>query len=420
MQNQDSRFFLTCLLLTALCCLYSAWTLYAVIQDRPLDFYLYYMAAYGFSHNRDVYEMGGDQTDVHSQDWAELARETGVPKYSTPYRYPPLTAFLVWPLTLLPPPLAAVLWLALSAGAFAASAWLLGATGKGPFAIPLALGLLLFFVPPLTTLDTGQVNGFLLLSLAVAFHAASRNSKRIAGVAVAVGTLLKLIPAAFIGHFALRRQWKALAFSCLSVVLLFGLTLPLIGWQGVRSYAENFLAIGQPGDLFPRGANQAFSGFFARFCSPDSGGWRLGSNPALAELLWKTCSLGLVVATALLCRPAGPFSRLFDLEFALVTVAINLITPYAWYHQFVLLLIPFFVLVRRALDDPALRWMLYPLAIGYLATDVHGLIWKRLAFNPLLVSMPFYTALMLWGFLAWLLLKQKGAPIPFHKTIPSV
>lgn len=117
---------------------------------------LYYLAAYGFAHGADVYG---------EVDWARLAQETHVTNYAPPYRYPPLTAQLVWPLTMLSPRLAALIWLSASALVFIASAWLLGRSSRSPFGVTLALVLLLFFVPPLTTLHAGQVNGFLLLAL---------------------------------------------------------------------------------------------------------------------------------------------------------------------------------------------------------------------------------------------------------------
>jgi hypothetical protein len=88
-------------------------SLFVINHDKPIDFYCYYLTSYGFSHGVNMYN------DV---SWEQLAYEVGINHYGTPYRYPPLTAELVWPLTLLSPRFAALIWLVATALAFAASA----------------------------------------------------------------------------------------------------------------------------------------------------------------------------------------------------------------------------------------------------------------------------------------------------------
>lgn len=386
------------LLVAALVVLYAAWIGYVIARDKPCDFYLYYLAAYGLAQEKDIYG---------EVDWAQLAQETRVTNYAPPYRYPPLTAQLVWPLILLPPRLAALVWLSASALAFIASAWLIGRLSGAPFGVTLALVLLLFFVPPLTTLHAGQVNGFLLLALALALYAFTSRRPGGLGAGVAIGAMLKLVPMAHLGYLIWCRQWRAVVAGVLVIVLLLGSTIPLIGWSGLASYARNFSTLGAVGGLIPVGASQSISSFFARLLVAGEGRWYLTNIPQLARWLGWGVALLLVVATMALCWPRGDLSNLFALEFALVTAAVSLVPPYVWYHQLILLLIPFFVLAERALTHPRWRWMLVPLVIGYIVTDVHGLAWHHLEFNPFLVSMPFYTAVMLWGLLAWEIVREK-------------
>jgi hypothetical protein len=307
----------------------------------------------------------------------------------------------------LPPRWAAFIWLAATAFSFVVSAWLLGCTSKSPFGVPLALGLFLFCVPILTTLHAGQANGFVLLALAFALFALTRQRPIWTGIGIAVGAMIKLIPVAHLAYLGWRRQWQAALTGLITILLLFGLAIPLIGWSGLASYAHNFLSLGSAGELIASGANQSFNGFFARLFVSDDGRWYLANAPQLARGLWLGAALVLALATAVLCWPITGNLQLFALEFALVTSAISLLTPYVWYHHLVLLLIPFFVLTERALARPSLQWMLIPLAIGYMATDIHGLVWHYLEPWPLLASMPFYTTLMLWGMLAGLIAKEK-------------
>lgn len=59
------------------------------------DFNAYYMAAYAFSHDVNIYTIGSDASVMN---WQELAAAAGVEHYSTPFRYPPFIAQLVLPL----------------------------------------------------------------------------------------------------------------------------------------------------------------------------------------------------------------------------------------------------------------------------------------------------------------------------------
>ena len=395
------------LLVAALVLLYAGWIGYVVIRDKPVDFYTYYIAAYGFHRGKDIYQVTPGFKGATRTLWAELAQELRITNYAIPYLYPPLAAELIWPLTLLPPRWAALVWLVGTGLAFAASAWLLGRSSKSSFGTVLALGLLLFFIPPLTTLHAGQVNGLVLLALTFALYACTRRRPAWTGLGIAIGAMLKLVPILYLGYLGWRRRWRAVLMGLAGIALLFCLAIPLIRWSGVVSYAHSFTSLSRASGLFPIGANQGISGFFARLLTASSKRWYLADSPQLARALWLGTSLSLAVATAALCWPTGDFYDHLGLEFALITTAISLPTPYVWYHQLAWLLIPFFVLTEHALIQPSLRWMLVPLAVGYVLTDIHGLAWHYLESNPLLVSMPLYTTLLLWGLLAWLIVRKK-------------
>lgn len=398
------------LLLAALVVLYTGWIGYVVSRDKPLDFYVYYLAAGAFLRGQNAYE-------ISAPAWDDLAAEMGVTNYTRPYRYPPLTAELVAPLTLLPPRTAAILWLALSAVMAVAAAWWLalppsippagGGEVRGGYCWALALGGLLLFVPPLTTLHAGQVNLLLLASLTLALWAFARRKPIWLGMGLGVGTSLKVVPLALIGYLLWRGQWRALLAAILVIVALLLAAVPLVGWDGLVSYGQKAILLGEPGRLFPQPTNQTFNGFFARLLMEHSEGPALADNPGLAHRLSLVCGLVLTIATVVICWPTGRVRHFFPLEFALIVTALQLIPPFTWYHQLVLLLIPFVILLREALHTRGLRWMLAPLAVGYVITDLHGLLWHHLQGLTLLQSTPFYTMLMLWGMLAWLIVRRK-------------
>jgi len=390
------------LLASAIILLYSGWISYVIWRDKCLDFYVYYLAAYGFAHKVDMYATGSN-----AAVWASLAQELGIRNYTMPYLYPPFTAMLVWPLTFFPPRWAAFIWLTTTAMTFIASAWLLGNTFPRSFGTTLSLALLLFFVPSLTTLHAGQVNGFLLLTLTFALYAFVRQRCLWTGIGIAIGAMLKIVPLAHLIYLAWRRCWWAVLASVAAIFLLSLLAVPLVGVKGLISYVDNFFLLTGANQLVTSGASQSVFSFFARLLVAEDGRWCLTHNPAVAWWLGWGIALAIIGLTMVLCWPNGASERILALEFALVTAAVNLVMHHTWYHQLVLLLIPFFVVTEHALADPRRRWVLLPVAMGYLATNVHGLFWHHLEFNPLLVSMPFYTSVMLWGLLAWMIAREK-------------
>lgn len=387
------------LLMAALVILYVGWIGYQVVRNKLYDFNLYYIAAAGFRQGVDIYALASDYSGANQPHWAELAAHHDIEHYAPPYRYPPLTAQLVLPLTLLPPRAAGTIWMTLTAVSFIVSAWLLGESSHLPYGVPLAYLLLLIFVPPLTTLHAGQVNGFLLLALSLTVYSLARRDWVGAGVGVALGTLLKLIPLALVLYLPWRRLWKATAIAMAVIVALL-LTAPLtLGPGTLQAYARQFFVMGQPGTVFTGAPNQSLNGFWGRLLVNQV-------NNGIAYSIYLVSAALIVLGTVACCWPFGRLGTYWRLEFALIVCALQLITPYAWYHQLVLLLVPIFILVCEITAGHAHHWWLVPLAVGLLLTDLHGLLWHYIT-PTLLLSTPFYTTVMLWSMLAWLIVREK-------------
>lgn len=382
------------MLSAALALVYAGWSTVVVSRDKPLDFNLYYLAGLGLREGRDIYA-----ADV---DWAALAREAGITNYGTPYRYPPLTAALALPLTTLEPRAAALVWNLASGAAFIGAAVAVGAATGLAWGVPLALGVQLLLVPALSTIYNGQVNAFLLLALALALLALLRGRESAAGGALAVGVAFKVLPVAHLCWLAATRRWRpAAAAVAAGAVLAIAIGLSA-GWPVIGSYLRNFSALGIPGSLTAYGANQAFNGLFAR--------WLGQSDPTLALVLARCASLAIVAATAAVCLRRRPERRDLALGFSLVTIAVNLVTPYAWYHQLCLLLIPITVLAAGYLRDGS-RARLGALVLAVAVIDVHGLFWHRYEHWGAALSAPLAAELGLWGLTAAQLLRPGRAAL---------
>ncbi len=157
---------------------YGLWIGYQWQRNRLYDFNVYYIAAFGFRQGIDVYALARDYASANAPQWVALAEAAHVEYYAPPYRYPPLTAQLVLPLTLLDARTAGLIWLTLTALAFMLSAWLMAGLASTPEGPALAFALMLIFVPALTTLHAGQVNGFVLLALAISMWGIAQRPRR--------------------------------------------------------------------------------------------------------------------------------------------------------------------------------------------------------------------------------------------------
>lgn len=384
--------------------LYSGWTVYVVWKDRPLDFYLYYIAAREFTIGTDLYGMGDLERPDVFETWRHMAQDAGVSSYGKPYRYPPLTAVLALPLTCLSPRGGAVIWLLFTSLLFLLSGWLLGRTLPGRYGPCIGMAWVVLFVPVLTTLDTGQINGAVLFSLCLALIAHQWQRPWLIGFGLATGAMLKMIPAAHLGYLGFRNFRAAFFWGVLGIIFFFLLCGAFLGWNNVPSFFHNFMSLSPSDTILRRGCNQAFSGFITRLMTDPE---PTPESLETAQRVWKLCSLGLVIATVALCFPRGKKDDFFAVEFALITCSVSLITPYVWYHQLVLLLIPYTVLTGCYLKGLIRTLFMVCMVIGYILIDIHGIIWKHLEFNAFLVSFPFFVTLFLWLALAELIVRFK-------------
>lgn len=384
--------------LVLLVLLYGGWIGYQWMRDSLIDFNVYYISAYGFAHGMDVYGMGREHGTTNRPLWDNLAAAAGIKVYTAPYRYPPLTAQLVYPLTWLPGRVAGLIWLLLTALALLASARQLGklaVTAQGP---ALAYLLLLGYVPPLTVMHAGQVNAFVLLAIVLGMVALARSRSVLAGIAFAVAAHLKLMPVALCFYLPWRKQWRATLAAAVALVGLL-LTAPLLFTPDILArYAENFFAVTEGARVVSSPTNQSLAGFWGR------------TLPMLdvdtIYQIYLLAALVLLVATVAVCWPMRTLPPTWKLEVGLIVCAILLLPPYTLYHMLLLLLVPLVVVVEMLWSER--RWALLLLVLVLVvATNLHGLFWHTFAGLPWLMSFPFWLILVLWGIQAWAIVRKR-------------
>jgi hypothetical protein len=386
--------------LTGVCGAAIAW---AHADNRFEDFNVYFIAAEAYARGQDPYAL----SDAYpSPQWDALARDLGITRYAKPYRYPPQTAVLLLALRPLGARSAAVVWAIANAIALIAAAWLIGCVLGGGWWVPVSLAALLLYAPAIDTLLLGQVNGLMLASLAFALWALHRRRDGLAGVSLAVGSVLKLVPFLLVVALALRRRWRPAAFAGGAIVVLTLACLPAIGVSGLADYARHALDLTRPNALFTDQTNQSLSGVLGRVLH-----WL--HDPAAARTAARVTGAALLLTTGWLVRRKGAEERWLRLEFALVVTIMQLIFPFTWFHQFVLLLIPLLV-VAEELARQARRGLLVLLAALFVLTDLHFLFFSGMGALSThgvgygwLDAFPFVFGLTLWVIAARMLASGK-------------
>jgi peptidoglycan/LPS O-acetylase OafA/YrhL len=321
----------------------------------------------GYRFDLDVYRVGSTVWR-HGGDLygAILPTLTGQPMLFT---YPPISAILLAPLSVLSFPAASLVISALTVAALLLVV-LLAARGLGLFRsrrrgwllVGAVFPVALWFEPVRYTLGLGQINALLMALVALDCLAGGRRWPR--GVLVGLAAAIKLTPAVFVLWFLVRRDWRSALRAGVSFGVVTGLTFLLDPYDSVRYWTNAVLdpgRIGQPG----AGDNQSIMGQLARF--------GLGGLPR--ELMWLALVAGVLWLTVLGVRRALAAGQVV-LGLSLVGLAGLLCSPVSWSHHWVWL-----VPLLFSLGVLAVRTRSLPLILLTAA----GLVVFLTPFNTLIV-----------------------------------
>ena len=294
---------------------------------RQLDFFVFYLAP------RIGLAQGWAQMYNPDRFLPALAAQTG---NWLPYLNPPVFAWLLLPLSLLPYEVALVFWNILILLCLVVT-WRLTAPGTLPQRLLLLLAALGLY-PVMLGLALGQVTMLVLVAVALCFWLLRRDRPLLAGVVLALIVIKPqaafLVPVALL---AARRYRLCIGFA-LAIIPIAALSVLALGREGIdywlASVAVNYH---HPGYKF------------------NSVAWVLGPGvPAIAV------GLGAVAATLYASRKA-PFKDP-ELPIAAGLIGSLLVTPYITVHDLTALVLAAWLVLR--LDPP--RWIKALLVAGYV------------------------------------------------------
>jgi hypothetical protein len=159
----------------------------------------------------------------------------------TKFLYPPQAAILCAPLALLPFTVLAPLWLWINTALVIACyygiiRWWIGDRQLLRWRYSFLLGFLSSTIPLSGLFRTGQINGVLLLLLAVTMITSLYHKHITSGVCLAIATALKIFPVLFVLWFVVNKQWRALIAFLATSCALWLATVPWFGWLGLYRF----------------------------------------------------------------------------------------------------------------------------------------------------------------------------------------
>jgi len=343
-----------------------------------------------------------------------------------PFFYPPGALVFFRPLNLLPYSAAVFVWALVSFAAFAAGLFLLFKSlekigwgfSRGQRAL-LFLALSLFY-PLKFTILAGQANTIIFFCLVAAFYFYLREQDHLAGLSLAIGTILKISPALLLVYFLTKRRWKIFLWGAFFVAL-FSLGAELgvwwdqsINWYYLRRVVHHTTDQGGAHwrdqsllsflRLFQRFFDGIYSRFFESFLGSKLSGVRFYSLVNYALVGLATLPLLWFSFRSPSKERAG---RCHFLEYSLLVLLGVGGTGLCWFHQYTILLLPLLVGLAAALH---LRSGAFRAVILGLLAAIY-LVWavnlepylSQQGYEPrVLTSVMFYGAVALVGILFYL------------------
>ncbi|MGB8413431.1 MAG: glycosyltransferase family 87 protein [Candidatus Binatus sp.] len=291
-------------------------------------------------------------------------------------RFPPAIAFWIWiSLNLVGLAIAIYLLLVRRPALDASTAWLLGA-------------MTLVFYPVSFNFIWAQSQVMVLMLLVLAMQALEDEREGAAGLLVAIAGLLRAFPFLLLGYFALRRKWKALEFAIVGTIAGALITAALVGFARCFSFLNGAVWV----------SNHAWMNFpFAISLAPFVSRmfWVLfGSASGLAADWLRGAAIvaadAIVLGATIRATLVGVGRRDDNYRiYSLWIVTSLLLSPIAWHHYLVLLVIPFVQIAVAACQQRSSRRALWMAAGSYLLACVSVTITYRLLARPTAFQLTF-------------------------------
>ena len=322
-------------------------------SSNPPDFANYYLAGRMLSVS---------PTSIYDQVALDnLTKSVGVPGWASPYGYPPFFAVFIRLWSWLPYPQAITAWKVFNIVCLLSGMACLLAYLGWPWKVKgaaIAFLALILFPPAQENILLGQVNSIIFLLSSLIFLVVKVPRKRgwefYAGLLAGLAASIKIFPAIIVVYFLFRKRWWGVlggiisGFLCQAIGVFWG-----GGWLNSWTYFTNYLFKSYVGRMaYFQIANQSLTAMFMRPMGDES----------LARILG-ILSIGLVLFITWMALRNNKLIEP-DIEFSLIVFLPLLVLTGVYSHYFILLLIPFAVLIKLWLKGKS--WIKIPLLTAFL------------------------------------------------------
>jgi alpha-1,2-mannosyltransferase len=312
--------------------------------------------------------------------------------------HPPFNALLVLPLTFLPYDIAALLWAILSIVLYFGVWWFVGQAFRIHLPrhwLVLLIGLALCWYPFHAHLALGQLSFLLTVCVVGCWSLLQQKRDILAGILLSLACMIKLFPGLLLVYLLLRRRWWAIGSAIASMGVLTLLMLVIIGVDDLTFYLTTII----PHDADRFGSVVGNFSLHAAIKRLFIGNYLvrpLIEAPLLATALIILSSLGVVALLVYQIGRVPPTPTNETVAFALVCVAMLLLSPITWSHALLLLALPCGLFLRDMQEKPRQTEMaLFLLALFLVSLpdfDIAYVLMQHYAPERI----PWYTAVLLF------------------------
>jgi hypothetical protein len=260
--------------------------------------------------------------------------------------------------------------------------------------------------------------------LLVAVGLLARRRPALAGLLLALASLIKLYPALIGVYFLLRGPRRVAWWSLVWTVALTAAFVPFYGLQHYRTFLDIIMSSAN----YPYAAefNLSLVAFWNRLFAPSLYAVPLLDAPLLARSLTIVSGL-LILGLCLLVRRRGEDDQSRWLEYSLWLCAMLILSPINGSYNLLLLLLPLLVVLGRLEQHPDRRtrnWLVAGAALACFPpawSDGLPAIYNavHVGWGTLVLTPAFYGLLIYVGLLAWLTRRKAVDTSSPHGLLPD-
>lgn len=315
------------------------------------------------------------------------------------------------------------LWFLVDLAAVIAALSLIAATLPSARSRLMLWGAMALSMPLIYSLWAGQVTTIMLLFMVGAWYSYRKGNRIAAGALLAIIVWTKFYPGLLLVYFLWKRDWRVVASAAVTTVLVILFQMTLVGFEGFIRFFTDILpplvAVGQP---LLNGSNNSVLGFAQRLFAPAPGVIMLVESPLMVSLTRYGLTGLLLFSVFSLSAKRLTNTRQFDMEYSLTLLVAMLLGSTLGVQGMLVAILPMVVILQSA-PLSMRRTVRWGVALAYLLINIHLFIVLGFlsAVNPLpalVLSMPFFGMMLLWGMTVWTRLSQ-NATISKHSYTDS-